>query len=984
MTDQENTIFGWKIVQHPLENEITQSYIDYAMSVIASRALPDTRDGFKPVLRRILFAMYEMKMFHNTKHKKSARIVWEVLWKYHPHGDSSVYEAMVRMSQTWSLRYPLVDGQGNFWSLDWDSAAAMRYTEARLTKLAEEMAADIYQDTVDWRDNFDWSLQEPIMMPTKFPNHLCNGTMGIAVWMATNMAPHNLTEVLDACKLIVDKEWKVLTEEQKNLIQKNIQDKVAKKVLLVDAVHTLFNKVWEDFEINTELADYLRWLNCRKIIVTNAEEEKLKPLLTNYPDFELFTLNFSPEKTDPQYFKTLIKNKKLDVSEVIYFDHNTQNIESAVKAGIEDTILFKENTGLIGTLQYKLFEQPNIHKEDKYNVSIDEIMTIIKGPDFPTGWVMFDSNNIREVYKKGRGGIAMRGKIHIEEVKNHKNIVIDEIPYMVNKSTLVSKIWELVVDKKIEWITDITDESSKDIIRIVIQLRKWANADRILVQLYKRTDLQCNFNINNVTLVEKGRQPRTLNIKDLLMEFVDFRRSVIFRRSNFQLKKAQDRLHILEWLKKAIDVIDAVIETIKKSDTKQDAKLALMESFEFSDEQAEYILMLRLQSLVWLEIQKITEEIEEKRKLIEYLQWIISDPEKLDWVFVEEIEYMRNKFGDDRRTELSEDTSIYNLSWSLKSLRDAADQIKEDVILRMWNDYSIRTVYQTRIQNIPEETLDLVYTHNQDKMVVITDLGELVVHRLKDFWSFTMTKDALNLKKHFWLKGKIVFAKTLDVVGYDHLLFLTKNNNIKKIDKDLLLSFKKFPTIVMKLAEKEKIAKVLWVKDGDKVWIVTEQWQGLIFPTAELRPMWKTAGWVKAIDLPDGDKVANMFLYQDEMFIMIHTDQEAKLLNVKDDLRVWKRARKWDSWVKGKFKIEWWFSMEEWSIRMRFTDGSLQTLHSDSIRLDEPDTPLVKIVDKKIELIYIPWEEKEENFKHKEEQKAKKKEQDQKDQEGLF
>ena len=660
------------------------------MSVIVSRALPDTRDGLKPVLRRILFGMYQMNNFFNQKHKKSARIVGEVMGKYHPHGDSSIYDAMVRLAQPWSMRYPLVDGQGNFGSIDGDGAAAMRYTEARLTKLAEEMLGDIEQDTVDWRDNFDGSLREPIMLPTKFPNHLCNGTMGIAVGMATNMAPHNLNEVLDASLLLLQKEG------------------------------------------------------------------------------------------------------KLD------------------KDGIP------------------------------YQVSIDDIMDIIKGPDFPTGGFIYDSNNIREVYKKGKGGIVTRGKTHVEAGKHGSVIVIDEIPYLVNKSSLVAKIGELIVDKKIEGVTDMRDESSKNVIRIALYLRSGIDSDKILAELYKYTELQTNFNINNVTLVEEGVQPRLLNIKDLLWEFVTFRRSVVYRRSVYQLAKAKDRLHILEGLKKAIDVIDEVIETIKKSDTKQEAKENLMTKFEFSDMQAEYILMMRLQSLVGLEIQKIVEEIEEKKKLIEYLEGIINDQAKLDEVVRNEFADIKKRYGDERKTQLSQDLSVYNIAGSLKAFKDAADKVKEDVIVWVGNDYSIKVLYQTRILTIPEETMDLIYTHNQDKLIVITDIGELVVQRLKEFGTFVMKQNALNLKEHFGLKGKIIFAKTLHF-DYHHLVFLTNQNSIKKIKKELVLSFKKFPTVIMKLALKERILSVEAVNDTDNIGIITKQGWMLLFKSSDLRPMGKTA-----------------------------------------------------------------------------------------------------------------------------------------------
>ena len=815
-----------KINHHPIEKEITQSYIDYAMSVIVARALPDTRDGFKPVLRRILYGMYENNNFYNQKHKKSARIVGDVMGKYHPHGDSSIYEAMVRLAQPWSMRYPLVDGQGNFGSIDGDGAAAMRYTEARLTKIAEEMLADLEQDTVDWRDNFDGSLNEPVMLATKFPNHLCNGTMGIAVGMATNMAPHNLNEVLDASLLLLQKEGK---------------------------------------------------------------------------------------------------------SDIIAYDESGAEIRKP------------------------------------YSVSIEEIMQIIKGPDFPTGGIIFDSNNILEVYKKGKWGIIVRGKTHEEVYEGAHVIVIDEIPYLVNKSSLVSKIGELVVDKKIEGINDIRDESNRDRIRIAIYLKKGVDPEAILMQIYKFTDLQTNFNLNNVSLIEKGTQPRLLNIKDLLMEFVTFRRDVVYRRSVFQLNKAKDRLHILEGLKKAIDIIDEVIDTIKHSESKNDARQNLMDKFGFSEKQAEYILLMRLQSLVGLEIQKISEEIDEKIKVIEYLEAIISDPEKLDQVVAEEFEYMKKKHGDERRTELSNDLSVYNISGSLKEFQKAADRLKEDVICWIGNDFSLRVLYQTRIQNIPDETLDLIYTHNQDQLVVITDQGELVVQRLKDFGQFTMAKQSLDIKQHFSLKGKIVFAKTLHF-HYDYLVFLTNQNSIKKIKKELVLSFKKFPTTIMGLEKGEKILKVLPVSDWENIGVLSQQGRMLLFKSDEVRPMGKTAGGVKAIELQEGDQVANMFLHTDEPFILIYSDKNGKLLSL-EDLRLRKRARKGQVVMTGNEKLEGGISIIEGAVRIRFSDGSLKTLHSNDISLDEPETPLYKMVDQKIDVVYRPREEKSENLKYKEEKK---------------
>ncbi len=810
---EEPSSNGGNIQHLAITDDLSESYINYAMSVIVSRALPDTRDGMKPVIRRIIYAMNDMGITHNSKHKKSARIVWEVLWKYHPHGDSSVYDAMARLAQPRSLRYPLVDGQGNFGSIDGDGPAAMRYTEARLTKLAGEMIEDIDQDTVVWRPNFDNSLDEPVTLPTKFPNHLCNGTMGIAVGMATNMAPHNLREVIDAC---------------------------------------------------------------------------------------LYLMN---------------------------------------------------------------------HAE----ATVDDLMQIIKWPDFPTWWYIFDPENILEVYRKGKGSVIVRGRTHIEQSKGGDIIVIDEIPYQVNKSTMVEKIGELVIDKKIDGITDIRDESAKNIIRVAISVRRGVNAQKILTQLYKMTELQSTFAINNVSLIEKGRQPRLLNILDLITEFVVYRREIVYRRSIFQLGKAKDRLHILEWLRKAIDIIDEVIFTIRHSDTKQEAKDKLMEKFEFSDAQAEHILLMRLQSLVGLELTKITDEIDEKQKLIAYLENIVHDPIALDGVVRDEMNYIKKTYGDDRKTSLVENES-WDLKKSLKAFEDQADQIKEDVIVRLSDSFDLRVLYQSRVSVIPEDTIDLIYTHNQDKIIVITDIGELVVQRLKDLWSFQYNSIPLNFHKHFNLKGKVIFANTLHA-PFDHLLLMTSDNNIKKIDKNLVLSFKKFPTSIINLPGKnEKILNVLPVSDTDTIGITTKQWRFLFFRSKELRPMGKTAGGVNAINLQEWDEASAMFLYQDEPFILLHTTTKALMLSI-DDLRIRKRARKWDKVVE----LDKWdsivggISIYEWAIRLRLHDGSIQTVHSNDCYLDEPWASPEKITSKPIVSMFRPREEKKESVAYKEARKAEEK-----------
>lgn len=812
---EQKEIFD-QTVPHSIEKEITQSYIDYAMSVIVSRALPDTRDGMKPVIRRILYAMNEIGLTHTGKHRKSATVVWEVLGKYHPHGDSSVYDAMVRLAQPFSLRYPLVDGQGNFGSIDGDGAAAMRYTEAKLTKIAEEMLSDIDLDTVDRRDNYDQSRQEPVMLPTKFPNHLCNGTMGIAVGMATNMAPHNLTEVIDACLLLMD----------------------------------------------------------------------------------------NPEAT------------------------------------------------------------------------IDDIMEIIKGPDFPTGGLMYDKENIKKVYETGKGGITVRGRTHIEDAKNGKIIVIDEIPYQVNKSSLVSKIGELVVDKKLDGVTDIRDESNRVRMRVSITLRKGVDPNAVLTKIFKYTELQTNFNVNNVTLVEKGMQPRLLNIKDLLVEFIDFRRQVVFRRSNFLLGKAKDRLHILEGLKRAIDILDDVIHTIRHSADKQEAKEKLMgKKFEFTDVQAEYILQMRLQSLVGLEIQKILDEIKEKKELIEYLEGIINDPKKLDKVVTDEMKKIKKDYGDERRTELVGDGSA-NLAGSLKELLKAEDAKKEDVILWIGADHSFRILYQSRVNVLPDDTVELVYTHNQDKLIVITDKGELVIQRLKDIGSHNMKSAAVNPAEQRGLKGNVVFCSSM-LHDYKELVFLSSHNKLKKIKKDVLLSFKKFPTTVMTLQDKEKIIAVEAVRDQDKIGVISQKGYLSLFPEEQCRPMGKTAAGVKAITLLDEtDGPAALLIYKDEPFIMINGTNAAKMIAVEDLVfgksQFGKRGGKvvQVAEIEGKDKVTWGIAMVEGSVRIKLTTGELKTIHSDKVLLDMPDTPMEKIVTGTIERIYRPWEEKSENVAYKEERKA--------------
>ena len=479
-----------RIIKINIEDEMKSAYIDYSMSVIVSRALPDVRDGFKPVHRRILFGMHELNNASDKPHKKSARIVGEVLGKYHPHGDSSVYHAMVRLAQHWSLRYMLVDGQGNMGSVDGDSPAAMRYTEARLNKLSEEMLRDIEKDTVDFQLNFDDTLREPTVLPTRIPNLLMNGASGIAVGMATNMAPHNLSESIDG-----------------------------------------------------------------------------------------------------------------------------------IIAYIEDR-----------------------------DIDIDGLMKYIKAPDFPTGGYIYGYQGVEEAFHTGRGRIVMRGRAEIEPAKSHDQIIISEIPYLVNKADLIKNIANLVVEKRIEGISNINDESDRNGMRIVVDVRRDANANVVLNKLYRFTALQSSFSINNIALVN-GR-PQMLNLKDLITHFVDHRHDVVVRRTQFELKKAEDRAHILEGLIIASDNIDEVIALIRASTNPQEAIQGLIERFNLTEIQARAIVEMRLRQLTGLEQDKLRGEFDELQKLISHLNEILNNEDMRMQVIKDELIEVKNKYGDERRSEI--------------------------------------------------------------------------------------------------------------------------------------------------------------------------------------------------------------------------------------------------------------------------------------------------------------------------------------------
>ena len=479
-----------RIFEINIENEMKSSYIDYSMSVIVSRALPDVRDGFKPVHRRVLYGMAKLRNFSNAPYKKSARIVGDVLGKYHPHGDSSVYFAMVRLAQEWAMRYPLVDGQGNFGSVDGDSPAAMRYTEARLDKMGELMMDNLDEDTVDFIPNFDATLTEPTVLPTRFPNLLVNGASGIAVGMATNMAPHNMNECIDGCI-------------------------------------------------------------------------------------------------------ALLENPEMEIS---------------------------------------------------------DLMRYIKAPDFPTGGIIYGMQGVREAFETGRGRIVIRAKYEIESEASHDRIVVTEIPYNVNKRELIENIARLVEEKKIEGISDINDESDRHGMRIVIDVKRDYNANVLMNKLFKLTQMQYSFSVNNVCIVDG--HPQTVNLKQLLQYFLDHRHEVVIRRTRFQLKKAEDRAHIVRGLIIASDNIDEVIAIIKSSKTTEEACQRLSERFGLDDLQTRAIVEMRLRQLTNLEQNKLHDELDELEKTIAYLNSILNDPAVCRKVIEDELLEVKEKFGDERRTEI--------------------------------------------------------------------------------------------------------------------------------------------------------------------------------------------------------------------------------------------------------------------------------------------------------------------------------------------
>lgn len=694
-----------RILPVNLEQEMRNSYIDYAMSVIVSRALPDVRDGLKPVHRRILYAMQEAGMTSGKPYKKSARIVGEVLGKYHPHGDSSVYDAIVRMAQDFSMRYMLADGHGNFGSVDGDPPAAMRYTEVRMAKIAELMLQDIDKDTVDFVPNYDESLKEPSVLPSKFPELLVNGTSGIAVGMATNIPPHNMSEVIDGVLMLIDN-----------------------------------------------------------------------------PD-----------------------------------------------------------------------------------ASVEELMTVIKGPDFPTGGLIMGTTGIRDAYTTGRGSVKMRAKAHIETMSNGKpRIVVTELPYQVNKARLIEKIAELARDKQIEGITDLRDESDRKGMSIVIELRKDINPDIMLNQLYKHTQLQDTFGVIMLALVDN--QPRILTLKQVLHYYIQHQEDVITRRTRYELSKAEARAHILEGLTIALDHLDAVITTIRESQTADIARNALMDGFKLSEKQAQAILDLRLQRLTGLEREKIEEEYQEVLKKIAWLKSVLADESKIMTIIKEELTAVKEKYGDARRTTITYDMS----EMSEEDL--IAD---EDVVLTIsHNNYIKRMKLDTyNKQNRGGQGIlgmstkegdfveNILITTTHHTILFFTSRGR--VHYLKAYQIAEASRQArgtalINLLKLD--KGEKITA-VLQVREYNPAKFLfmaTRKGIVKKVQLSEFNTTRKLGVIALKLDDDDELIGVKQTDGQKQIVIGTRNGYAIIFDEEEVRSMGRIARGVKGIKLRDGDEVVGM------------------------------------------------------------------------------------------------------------------------------
>lgn len=704
-----------EILVVPLEEELKESYLDYAMSVIVGRALPDVRDGLKPVQRRILYAMYETGNDWNKPFRKSARIVGEVIGKYHPHGDAPVYEAIVRMAQDFTMRYPLIDGQGNFGSVDGDAPAQMRYTEVRLTRLAHALLEDLDKETVEFVPNYDNTLKEPVVLPSKIPNLLVNGSAGIAVGMATNIPPHNLSEVVDA----------------------------------------------------------------------------------------LIALLRNPE------------------------------------------------------------------------LSIEELMEYIKGPDFPTGALIVGREGIKKAYETGKGLIKLRAKYKIERERERAKIVFTEIPYQVNKAKVIERLAELVRDKKIEGISDIRDESDREGLRVVVELKKeWSQAPHsIAKKIFELTPLETTFGIIFLALVQ-GR-PEILTLKDILQHFLNWRKTVILRRTQFELRKAKERAHILEGFLKALSHLDEIIELIKTSDTPKTAKERLMNRFGFSDIQAQEILNLRLQRLTALEREKILLEYEELKRAIAYYEKILTHEPTLLAVLEEELKQIKEQFGDERRTKILE-RDIELLEEETKPQEPVLLVISEEGYLRKipLEQFSAQKRGGKGVFLFTgEERLKVaIQVEGKQDVLVFTKEGKVFPLELKQIPQSTRQSKGSHLKNYIGaFEGEVAFLLPYLREGY--LLLITKKGIIKKIPVEELRSLRKSGVTVINLKEGDSLISGILTQGDERAMILTKKGQALHFSDEEVRPMGRQAEGVIGIRLEEEDEVVALLKTEEGAYLFTVTEK---------------------------------------------------------------------------------------------------------------
>ncbi|OGZ96478.1 MAG: DNA gyrase subunit A [Candidatus Sungbacteria bacterium RIFCSPHIGHO2_01_FULL_50_25] len=696
-----------KIQNREIVDEMRESYLDYAMSVIVARALPDVRDGLKPVHRRILYSMNELGLGHSAKFRKSAAVVGDTLAKYHPHGDVAVYDSMVRMAQDFAMRYPLIHGQGNFGSIDGDNAAAMRYTEARMTKIAGELLNDIDKDTVDFRDNYDSTRKEPIVLPAAFPNLLANGTLGIAVGMATNIPPHNLTELIDGL------------------------------------IHIIEN----------------------------------------------------PKATS------------------------------------------------------------------------DDLMEFVKGPDFPTGGIIFNEKDIRQAYATGKGAVLTRGKAEITEGKKGYQIVITEIPYQVNKSELITTMADLVQEKRLDGIRDIRDESDKDGLRIAIDLKSDAQPQKVLNNLYRHTELERNFNLNMLALVD-GIQPQVLSIKGVLEEFVKHREIVVRRRTEFDLARTRERIHILEGLKSALDHIDAVIQTIKRSEDRDDAHMNLMKKFRLSDKQAAAILEMRLSTLAGLERQKIDDEHKEKIALAKSLDALLKDPKKIFGLIKTELLEIKQKFGDDRKTKVVKSSPKEFSEEDLVAEEEVAVVVTRGGYIKRIKPGEYRMQkrggkgligIETKEEDVVEH---LLISNTHADLLFFTDSGKVYQVKAYEIPEATRTSKGkpifnfLSLTQQERITSVLAIPKGRKSGGY--IVMLTRGGIIKKVEANAFENVRRSGLIAVTLKGQDTLGWARHTEGADDIILATKNGQSIRFSEKDIRAMGRQAAGVTGMKLKKSDEVVGM------------------------------------------------------------------------------------------------------------------------------